>query len=126
MTAKTEREFFQRLTELNGALVRLSATVQSISGRWLPDLSDLPDAPASWRDEPDSLLHSAIETYMLRQYMSPEKIAAMRTYVGKFINAPIFAGSGVEELRASLNGVSTWKQMVDWMSRAAQVGCRPL
>lgn len=82
--------------------------------------------PGYWMNETSGVLRPAVEAYLRNETMTPEHIAAMRAYLRQWIMAPAWMGPEVDELRASLDGLTTRGAITAWLDQAMDAGIDPL
>jgi hypothetical protein len=81
--------------------------------------------PGFWMDETSDALRPAVEAYVQREPLSDEQIAALRAYLRQWIVAP-WKGSGIERLRAKVDGLQSRDAIDDWLDDALAEGIDPL
>lgn len=82
--------------------------------------------PGYWMNETSGVLRPAVETYLSGRDMSPEHIAAMRAYLRQWIAGPAWEGEKVEELRRSVDGLTSRAAISEWIWAAVREGMDPL
>jgi hypothetical protein len=82
--------------------------------------------PGYWMNETSGVLRPAIEAYLSDRVMTPEHIAAMRSYLRQWINAPGFIGPEVADLRESVDGLTSRQAINRWLGAAEAAGVDPL
>ncbi|MGO8241360.1 hypothetical protein ACC806_35050 [Rhizobium ruizarguesonis] len=81
--------------------------------------------PGYWMHETTGVLRPAVEAYWSGE-MSPEHVAAMRAYLRQWIGAPFYQGEAIEELRRSIDGLTSHAAIRAWMEVAIVEGVDPL
>jgi hypothetical protein len=82
-------------------------------------------APGYWRNETSGVLKPAIEAYLERDELTPDEVSAIRAYLRQWI-AGGFLDDAVEELRATVNGLTSRQAIDEWLHEALKVGIDPL
>jgi hypothetical protein len=82
--------------------------------------------PAYWMNETSGVLRPAVEAYLSGGEMSPEHVAAMRAYLRQWIAGPLWEGEKVEELRRSIDGLTSRAAISAWIWAAVREGIDPL
>lgn len=82
--------------------------------------------PGYWMHETSGVLRPAVEAYLFGDAMTPEQIAALRAYLRQWIEAPGFRGFVVDELRRTLDGLTTRQAITAWLHLADDAGVDPL
>jgi hypothetical protein len=83
-------------------------------------------APGYWMYETSGVLRPAIEAYLCRRVMTEPQIAAMRTYLRQWINAPGWGGPKLAQLRADIERLTTQAAIARWLKIAELEGIDPL
>lgn len=90
-------------------------------------MSGLPDgAPGYWMHETSGVLRPAVMAYLEGDDMTPEHIAAMRAYLRQWIEAPAWRGFIVDDLRRTLDGLTSRPAIREWLDLADEAGIDPL
>jgi hypothetical protein len=84
------------------------------------------NVPPYWVHETSDTLKSAVEAYLSGQPMSEAQIAAMRDYLRQWIDAPLWIGPEIPELRSRIGSLVSYQAIKDWLRDADQVGIDPL
>jgi hypothetical protein len=82
--------------------------------------------PGYWQHETSGVLRPAVEAYLHGEPMTPEQIAAMRTYLRQWISAPTWRGADVDKLRARVDGLFAVDSIDRWLRDAEAMGIDPL
>ncbi len=88
--------------------------------------------PGYWMQESSGVLRPAIEAYLKAvtepdaPEMTGEQIATMRAYLRQWCNAPGFRGAAIDELRATIGGLTTRRAISAWIDHAVDAGIDPL
>jgi hypothetical protein len=84
-------------------------------------------APGFWMNETSGVLRPAVIAYISGGPMTEAQIAAMRAYLRQWIMAPGWVlDPDLEELRESINGLTSYAAIAAWLDRAVNVGIDPL
>lgn len=89
-------------------------------------MRDLLPAPMYWQYETSGVLRPAVEVYLEGGAMTNDHIAAMRTYLRQWINAPAWQGRKVEFLRRSIDSLTSREAISSWLMIAEEAGIDPL
>jgi hypothetical protein len=89
-------------------------------------LSD--DGPRYWMDEPDEILRSTVEAYILGADVDGGEVAALRAYFRQYVGALRIDHHRPEiiELRGSIDFLHARPDVEDWLARALAAGINPL
>ncbi len=82
--------------------------------------------PGFWMYETSGVLAPAMHAYLAGAELTPEQITILRAYLRQWIAAPGFGGWQVEELRSSVDTLTSRASIEDWIDLAMQIGCDPL
>lgn len=82
--------------------------------------------PGYWQHETSGVLRPAVVAYLHGEPMTPEQIAAMRTYLRQWIFAPAWRGADVNTLRARVDGLVSVDSIDRWLRDAVECGIDPL
>jgi hypothetical protein len=80
--------------------------------------------PGYWMNEMSGDLRPVIEAYLHGRELTPEQCAIMRVYLWQWIMHP--AWTGVEELRSSIEGLTSNEAIDQWLEQALVLGIDPL
>lgn len=81
--------------------------------------------PGYWMNETSGVLRPAVEAYLNHKPMTDAQIAAMRAYLRQWIAGP-WAGPRIEELRESVDGLTSRRAIVRWLDLAMDEDIDPL
>jgi hypothetical protein len=82
--------------------------------------------PGYWPNEQTGVLVPVVHAYLRGDSLSDEEVAIMRAYLRQWIMSPVWAGKGIPELRASIDGINSRKDIKRWLNRAFDLGIDPL
>lgn len=82
--------------------------------------------PRYWRDETSGVLQPAVFAYLNGDPMSAEQVAAMRAYLRQWIDAPVWAGPAVADLRHAIDHLVDREDIGRWLAIAEDNGIDPL
>jgi hypothetical protein len=77
-------------------------------------------------DETSGVLRPAVLAYINGEPLTPEHIAALRAYLRQWIDAPLFIGPAIDELRAGVDGLTDRAAIDAWLHLALTEGVDPL
>lgn len=80
--------------------------------------------PGYWMHETSGILRPAIMAYLNGDELNEAHIAAMRTYLRQWINAPDWLN--VDELRNGIDALTSGEAIDKWIERAVDAGIDPL
>lgn len=90
-------------------------------------MSDLPSGiPGYWMNETSGVLRPAVTAYLNGRPMTGPQIAAMRAYLRQWIDAPGYVGPAVQQLRATVDQITTHAALKKWLDQAEDIGIDPL
>jgi len=88
---------------------------------------DPPGAPLFWMNETSGALRPTILAYLDGSDMTPFQVVAMRSYLRKWISAPLLGDRPpVRALRMSAATLSSRDAIARWLRLAAENGMNPL
>lgn len=76
--------------------------------------------PFYWMNETSGRLRPAIEAYLKGAALDDGQIAAIRAYLRQWINAPVWHGPAINDLRAGIDGLVSRQAIHDWLDEAAE------
>jgi hypothetical protein len=123
MTADQQRPGHQPIND--GASPEIPTTGSGVKPR-APQVARHGAAPGYWMYETSGVLRPAIVAYLEHDELTPTEIAAIRAYLRQWVNAPGFQGADVEELRASVDGLTSRQAIGRWLDEATHAGIDPL
>jgi hypothetical protein len=85
-----------------------------------------PRPPRYWMHETTGVLRPAIMAYLAGGPMTAQHVAAMRAYLRQWIEAPGWAGPGIETLRRAIDGLTERAALSGWIEDAIEQGIDPL
>jgi hypothetical protein len=77
-------------------------------------------------NETSGVLEPVVKAYLTKEKMNSDQISLMRMYLCQWINASVWAGPEIDELRALADSISTVKDIDAWLLRALDSGIDPL
>lgn len=86
----------------------------------------IPPGPRFWMHEVSGAMRSVVTAYVRNEPMTREQLALLVHYLGYWIEAPCWAGNGVEDLRNRVPWLHSQKQIHQWLGDASEVGIDPL
>jgi hypothetical protein len=90
------------------------------------DILGAVNIPGYWVNETSGQLKPAIEAYLFGKSMTEAQIAAMRAYLRQWIEAPLWQGAEVHELRRRIDNLVSYQAIGDWLRDADAIGIDPL
>lgn len=82
---------------------------------------------AFWMNERSGVLRPAVEAYLNDQPMTPAQISALRAYLRLWISSPHFVGgTALENLRGSVDRLTSRGMINAWIQLAEKIGIDPL
>lgn len=84
------------------------------------------NSPCYWQYETTGTLRPVIKAYLTGDEMTDEQIAAMRAYLRQWIEAPVWKGDVIEDLRQALDGLTSRDAIAAWLATAMDNGIDPL
>ena len=81
-------------------------------------------APGYWMHETSGVLRPAVEAYLMGAKLTPEQIAAMRSYLRQWIMQGTWVNA--DKLRQSVDAIASRVDIEGWLDRAMDVGIDPL
>jgi hypothetical protein len=81
--------------------------------------------PGFWMHETTGVLRPAIEAYLIGRPITDAQIAAIRAYCRQWMEGE-FVGEVADELRATIDGLTSRKALDEWMRKAMLAGIDPL
>jgi hypothetical protein len=85
-----------------------------------------PRGPGYWMHETSGLLRPAVVAYLSGGPMTAEQITLVRAYLRQWIDAPVWQGSSVDLLRATVGNLLTRENIESWLEIAALEWIDPL
>lgn len=82
--------------------------------------------PDYWMDERSGVLRPAVEAYLKDGEMTAMEVAAMRAYLRQFIDADVWKGPVIGELRRRINDLTSRQAIEVWLDDAIDAGIDPL
>jgi hypothetical protein len=83
--------------------------------------------PGFWMDETSGMLRPAIEAFLHDRPMTDDQVAAMRAYLRQWIEADDWhEGLALDNLRASIDRLTSREAISQWLALAEQIGIDPL
>lgn len=82
--------------------------------------------PGYWMHEVSGELRPAIMAYLLGARMTDKQVATMRAYLRQWINARVWRGTDIDELRQGIDALTSVDAIDAWLTRALDVGIDPL
>lgn len=82
--------------------------------------------PGFWRYEVSGALRPVIVAYLTGAAIDAAGIALMRGYLRQWIEAPVWHGPSIEQLRAEVDGLTSRAAIAAWLDRAELAGIDPL
>jgi hypothetical protein len=82
-------------------------------------------APGFWMNEITGALRPAVEAYLRGEELTEAGFDILRSYLRQWIAAPVYAGAAIEELRASVDGLTTRRALDEWVALAEEAGVDP-
>ncbi len=79
-----------------------------------------------WLHETSGVLRPAVEAYLRNEPMTAIQIAAMRAYLRQWVEASVWRGPGVGDLRKCVDTLTSRKAIDDWLHAALDLGIDPL
>lgn len=88
--------------------------------------SETTSEPGYWMHETSGVLRPVIKDYLDGNDLSPQQCSTMRAYLRQWIAAPVWQGAFIDELRRSVNALTSRDAIEVWLDAAEQVGIDPL
>ena len=82
--------------------------------------------PGYWMNETSGRLRPAIEAYVKGDALNEAEIAAIRAYLRQWIEAPVWQGPAINDLRAGIDGLVSRQAIHDWLADAVEAEIDPL
>lgn len=82
--------------------------------------------PGYWMNETGPVLQPAVRAYLNRQPLTTAQIAAIRGYLRQWIDAPVWHGPAIDQLRRAIDGLDTRQAIDKWLVRAREAEIDPL
>jgi hypothetical protein len=76
--------------------------------------------------ETSGVLRPAVAAYLNGEEMTAEQIATMRAYIRQWINALVWQGAEIDNLRLMVAGITDRDRLKFWLDEALAVGIDPL
>lgn len=81
--------------------------------------------PGYWMHEESGVLEPVVRRYLEGLRLDDVGLVIMRAYLRQWVNADGFVGPRVDELRGSLDGVTSMGALDAWLERATDAGIDP-
>jgi hypothetical protein len=82
--------------------------------------------PSYWMNETGPVLRPAVKAYLGHQPLTTAQIAAIRGYLRQWIEAPVWHGPAIDELRRAIDGLDTRQAIEKWLELALEAEIDPL
>jgi hypothetical protein len=82
--------------------------------------------PGYWMNETGGRLRPAIEAYLKDQPLDEAEIATIRAYLRQWIDAPVWHGPAINDLRARIDDLTSRQAIRQWLDDAAEADIDPL
>jgi hypothetical protein len=82
--------------------------------------------PGYWMHEQSGLLRPVILAYLEGAELAPEEMALMRAYLRQWIDHPVWQGTDIDQLRATVGSLTTRHDISRWLDVAERNGIDPL
>jgi hypothetical protein len=82
--------------------------------------------PGYWMSETSGRLRPVIEAYLTDKPLTSDDIAALRSYLRQWIEDPCWQGPAIDQLRASIDGLTSRPAIERWLDTAIDHGIDPL
>jgi hypothetical protein len=82
--------------------------------------------PGYWMNETGPALQPAVKAYLKHEPLDDGQIAAIRAYLRQWIDAPVWHGPAINDLRAGIDGLTSRQAIRQWLDEAAEAEIDPL
>jgi hypothetical protein len=94
--------------------------------RRAPQVARAGIGPGYWMNEQSGKLKPAVLAYLKGEKLDDVQIGFIRAYLRQWIDAPMWQGDEIEELRQSVLGVCDRATIKDWLDDALKANIDPL